>query len=59
MFLIPGYIGGLNPGQIGAAQFKAQGGMIALLKDFDFDLRFNIQSFRMIYIAPRQDPQVE
>jgi gliding motility-associated protein GldM len=52
-------IGGLNPGQIGAAQFKAQGGMIALLKDFDFDLRFNIQSFRMIYIAPRQDPQVE
>lgn len=52
-------IGGLDPGQVGAAQFKAQGGMIALLKDFDFDLRFNIQSFRMIYIAPRQDPQVE
>lgn len=52
-------IGGLNPGQVGTAQFKAQGGMIALLKDFDFDLRFNIQSFRMIYIAPRSDPQVE
>ncbi len=52
-------IGGLSPGQVGTAQFKAQGGMIALLKDFDFDLRFNIQSFRMIYIAPRSDPQVE
>ena len=32
--------------------------MIALLKDFVFDLRFEIQSFRMIYMAPRQDPQV-
>ncbi len=52
-------IGGLDPGQVGTAQFKAQGGMIAMLKDFDFDLRFNIQSFRMIYIAPRADPQVE
>jgi gliding motility-associated protein GldM len=51
-------VGGLDGGQIGAAQFKAQGGMIALLKDFVFDLRFEIQSFRMIYIAPRQDPQV-
>jgi gliding motility-associated protein GldM len=51
-------VGGLDGGQIGTAQFKAQGGMIALLKDFVFDLRFEIQSFRMIYIAPRQDPQV-
>ena len=51
-------IGGLASGQVGTAQFKAQGGMIALLKDFVFDLRFEIQSFRMIYIAPRQDPQV-
>ncbi len=51
-------IGGLDPGQIATSRFKAQGGMIAVLKDFDFDLRFNIQSFRMIYIAPRKDPQV-
>lgn len=51
-------IGGLDGGQVGTAQFKAQGGMIALLKDFVFDLRFEIQSFRMIYMAPRQDPQV-
>ncbi|MFN3529775.1 MAG: gliding motility protein GldM [Bacteroidia bacterium] len=51
-------VGGLDPGQVGTAQFKAQGGMIALLKDFDFDLRFDIQSFRMIYIAPRRDPEV-
>jgi gliding motility-associated protein GldM len=51
-------VGGVEAGQIGTSQFKAQGGMIALLKDFDFDLRFDIQSFRMIYIAPRRDPEV-
>lgn len=51
-------VGGLESGQVGTAQFKAQGGMIALLKDFVFDLRFEIVSFRMIYIAPRRDPEV-
>lgn len=51
-------IGGLESGQIGTAKFKAQGGMIAVLKDFVFDLRFEIKSFRMIYMAPRRDPEV-
>jgi len=48
-------IGGLTPGSVSVSQFKAQGGMIATLKDFDFDMRFDIISFRMLYFAARKD----
>ncbi len=51
--------GGMATGQIASGTFKATGGIIATLKDFDFDLRFNIVRFRMIYLAARQDPKVE
>ena len=48
-------IGGLPPGSVSVSQFKAQGGMIATLKDFDFDMRFDVISFRMLYFAARKD----
>jgi len=48
-------IGGLTPGTVSVSQFKAQGGMIANLKDFDFDMRFDVISFRMLYFAARKD----
>ncbi|MFM8492130.1 MAG: gliding motility protein GldM [Bacteroidota bacterium] len=51
-------VGSLPAGSVASTKFKAQGGMIALLKDFDFDLRFEIRSFRLIYLAPRKDAQV-
>ncbi len=36
--------GNTQPGAI-----KAQSGIVALLKDFDFDARFNVVSFQMVY----------
>jgi len=48
-------IGGLKPGSVTTSQFKAQGGMIALLREFDFDMTFNVISFRMLYFASRKD----
>jgi gliding motility-associated protein GldM len=48
-------IGGVPPGSVSVSQFKAQGGMIATLKDFDFDMRFDVISFRMLYFAARKD----
>lgn len=51
-------IGGLTPGTVSVSQFKAQGGMIANLKDFDFDMRFDVISFRMLYFASRRDVEL-
>lgn len=51
--------GGLEPGQVPTSQMRGQAGLIAMLKDFDFDLRFDITKFRMIYQQPRQDPVVK
>ena len=36
--------GNTQPGAI-----KSQSGVVALLKDFDFDARFNVQSFQMVF----------
>ena len=52
-------VGGVMPGSIASSQFKAQGGVIAMLKDFDFDAKFSVQKFRLIYLAPRQDAVVK
>jgi len=49
-------LGGLEEGQVGNGTFKAQGGVIAALDNFDFDARCEIAGFRLIYSAPRQDP---
>lgn len=32
--------------------------MIANLKDFDFDMRFDVISFRMLYFASRRDVEL-
>lgn len=51
-------VGGVDPGSVSSANFKAQAGLIAVLKDFDFDLKFKVTKFRMIYLPPRRDPIV-
>ena len=42
-------------GAIGNGEFKAQGGVIALLENFDFDARCQIQGFNLGYIQKRSD----
>ncbi len=48
-------VGGQSGGNIKTAKFKAQRGIIADLENFDFDIRFRIVSYELIYRAPRQD----
>jgi len=43
-------------GSMGSGEFKAQGGVTAILDNFDFDVRCQIQGFTLTYIAKRQDP---
>lgn len=52
-------VGGLVSGNVPTSQFKGQGGIVALLKDFEFDAKFQVTKFRLIYLAPRQDPVVK
>ncbi len=49
-------LGNLRETRIGNGEFKAQGGVIAWLDDFDFDARCQIQGFSFTYQAARQDP---
>jgi gliding motility-associated protein GldM len=42
-------------GSISTSKFKVQRGMIAVLENFDFDIRFQIVGFEMTYGAKRQD----
>ncbi len=49
-------IAGTTSGTMGNGEFKAQGGVIAELENFDFDARCDIAGFELIYAAPRQDP---
>jgi gliding motility-associated protein GldM len=42
-------------GEIGSGEFKVQRGIAAILENFDFDANCTIQSFRVVYIARRQD----
>jgi gliding motility-associated protein GldM len=43
-------------GNIGAASFKAQAGIMAVLENFDFDARCEIQSFELTRQPKREDP---
>lgn len=44
-------------GSMGAGEFKAQGGVLADLQNFDFDARCQIKGFRLVRVAKRQDPE--
>lgn len=43
-------------GTMGNGEFKAQGGVLAILDNFDFDAQCQIQNFTLVYVASRQDP---
>jgi gliding motility-associated protein GldM len=43
-------------GTMGTGEFKAQGGVIAWLENFDFDARCKIQGFNLVRVPKRQDP---
>lgn len=47
---------GPGTGNISAAEFKAQLGLIAWLDDFDFDAKCTVQSYTLYYTRKRQDP---
>ena len=38
--------------------FKAQQGVIPVLENFDFEAKCQIQSFRLVRVAPRQDAEI-
>lgn len=42
-------------GKVPAAQFKVQRGVIPVLEDFVFDIKFSVVSFEMTFSAKRQD----
>ena len=48
-------LGNKNGGAIGSGEFRAQAGVLAILDNFDFDARCQIDRFEMVYVAPRQD----
>jgi gliding motility-associated protein GldM len=43
-------------GTMGAGEFKAQRGLFAVLDNFDFDARCEIQGYRVVRVPRRQDP---
>jgi len=49
-------LGSKSSGDMGNGEFKAQGGVMALLEYFDFDVQCSIAGFTLIYIPKRQDP---
>lgn len=42
-------------GEMGSGEFKAQGGLAAILENFDFDARCEIQGYSLVYAPARQD----
>lgn len=46
---IPMTSGKLRGGNVPAGTMKSQSGILALLENFDFDARFTVQSFQMVY----------
>lgn len=52
-------LSGNKGGAIASGLFKAQKGLAAILEGFDFEARCNIQSFRLVYVAKRQDAVIE
>jgi gliding motility-associated protein GldM len=49
-------LGNKQDGSMGNGEFKAQGGVIAWLDNFDFDAKCNIQGFKLVRVPKRQDP---
>jgi gliding motility-associated protein GldM len=43
-------------GSMNDGEFKAQRGLAAILENFDFDARCNIQSYEIVHVPKRQDP---
>lgn len=43
-------------GRMGNGEFKAQGGIAALLENFDFDAKCDVVGFDVTYLPKRQDP---
>lgn len=43
-------------GNMGNGEFKAQGGIIPVLENFDFEARCEVVGFQIAYVAKRQDP---
>jgi gliding motility-associated protein GldM len=48
-------IGKKKGGQFGNGEFKAQGGIAAVLENFDFDVKCEMVGFEFTYLAKRQD----
>lgn len=49
-------IGKKKGGQFGNGEFKAQGGIAAVLENFDFEAKCDMVGFEFTYFAKRQDP---
>lgn len=49
-------VNGKTDGVIKAAEMRVMNGVMAVLENFDFDARCQIQGFTMYYMPPRQDP---
>jgi hypothetical protein len=41
---------------MGNAELRANGGVLAVLENFDFEARCEIAGFNMVYVPKRQDP---
>ncbi len=46
-------------GAMSSGEFRAQGGVIADLENFDFEARCNIKGYRVVRVAKRKDPEIE
>ncbi|MEM7101606.1 MAG: gliding motility protein GldM [Bacteroidota bacterium] len=53
------FLGREKSGQMGTGEFKAQEGIRAVLENFDFDARCNIQGFEIAKVPKRADPIIE
>ncbi len=49
-------MGGQQGGDIANSSFRAQRGVIAELRNFDFDARCEIAGFQILYVPAREDP---
>lgn len=49
-------LGRLDDGPVPNGTFKAQGGVIAWLDNFDFEAKCEIVGFELVYVPKRQDP---
>jgi gliding motility-associated protein GldM len=45
-------------GRMGSGEFKAQGGIIPALDNFDFDAKCDIIGFNLVRVPRRQDPEI-